>query len=237
MASPQASKVAEQIKVIAASMLERRIQDPQLGFVTITDSRLSRDWRRCDLFYTVLGDAEAWAATAAALGRAKGQIRTQVSRQLKLRFAPEIVFTPDAMPEQSAHIEALLAAARNQDARVADLAVGADYAGDPDPYKPDNLDDDTDFGPAADEAAPAAGRETSFEAAAAASPVADGAGPDVATGLDAAGGSNTAAELDTTAELSVVAGLDLAAGLDTAAGLAAAAGLDANAADEAARDA
>ncbi|MDR0416640.1 MAG: 30S ribosome-binding factor RbfA [Propionibacteriaceae bacterium] len=122
---------------MAADMLERRVQDPRLGFVTVTDARLSRDWRRCDLFYTVLGDADAWEATATALEHAKGQIRTQVSRQLKLRFAPELRFTPDAMPEQSAHIEAVLAAARDHDARVAGLAAGAQYAGDPDPYKAD----------------------------------------------------------------------------------------------------
>jgi ribosome-binding factor A len=153
MTSPAAAKVAEQIKVIAAAMLERRIEDPRLGFLTITDARLSRDWRRCDLFYTVLGDAEAWAQSAAALEQAKGQIRTQVSRQLKLRFAPEIVFQPDGLPEQSSHLEAVFAAVRERDAQVADLAVGAEYAGEPDPYKTDadldaeaDLDDEADAG-------------------------------------------------------------------------------------------
>ncbi|MDR1806785.1 MAG: 30S ribosome-binding factor RbfA [Propionibacteriaceae bacterium] len=140
MGNPTAAKVAGQIKLIAASMLQRRIEDPRLGFLTITDVRLSKDWGRCELFYTVLGDAEAWAGAAAALEAAKGQIRTQVSRQLKLRQAPEIVFVPDAMPEQSAHLEDLFAAARAIDARVAGLAEGAAYAGAPDPYKADPAD-------------------------------------------------------------------------------------------------
>ncbi|MDR0990796.1 MAG: 30S ribosome-binding factor RbfA [Propionibacteriaceae bacterium] len=135
MANPTAAKVAEQIKTIAAQMLQRRIDDPRLGFLTITGVRLSKDWHRCELFYTVLGDPTAWSDAAAALEQAKGQIRTQVSRQLKLRFAPEIVFVADAMPEQSSHIEELLAQVRARDAAVAGQAAGASYAGEADPYK------------------------------------------------------------------------------------------------------
>jgi ribosome-binding factor A len=152
MASPASAKVAEQIKVIAAGMLERRIEDPRLGFLTITDARLSKDWRRCDLFYTVLGDDVAWAASAAALDSAKGQIRTQVSRQLKMRFAPEIVFVPDAMPQQSSHMEEVFAAARARDAEVAGLAVGASYAGEADPYKSDDEEPEQDLDPEVEDA-------------------------------------------------------------------------------------
>jgi ribosome-binding factor A len=144
VSNPTAAKVAEQIKTIAAGMLQRRIEDPRLGFLTITDVRLSRDWRRCELFYTVWGEAEAWARAAAGLEAVKGQIRTQVARNLKLRFAPEIVFRPDAVPQLGAQLEAALEAARQSDARVADLARGAEYAGDPDPYKADSDDSDDD---------------------------------------------------------------------------------------------
>jgi ribosome-binding factor A len=148
MPNPTAAKVAEQIKTIAAQMLALRIDDPRLGFLTITDVRLSKDWHKAELFYTVLGEPEAWAEAAAGLEAAKGQIRTQVARQLKLRFAPEIAFLPDAMPEQSAHIEELLAAAREADARVAQAAAGAQYAGDPDPYKTADEDPEASSGQA-----------------------------------------------------------------------------------------
>jgi ribosome-binding factor A len=145
MPNPTAAKVAEQIKTIAAQMLQRRVEDPRLGFLTITDVRLSKDWRRCELFYTVLGSPEAWADAAAALEQAKGQIRTQVSRQLKLRFAPELAFVADAIPEQSAHVNELLAAAKAMDQRVAELAQNAEYAGEADPYKSlENKDDENE---------------------------------------------------------------------------------------------
>ncbi len=155
MAGPHALKRAEQIKHIAAEVLEKRVKDTRLGFVTITDVRLSKDNRECTLFYTVLGTPEEVADTAAALDVAKGQVRTAVSKQMALRFAPTITFVHDAMPEASAHIEELLASARATDAEVAAKAEGAQYAGEADPYKKPAADedegDDTDDEPADDE--------------------------------------------------------------------------------------
>jgi ribosome-binding factor A len=141
MASPRVLKLADQIKVIVAEMLERRIKDPRLGFITITDVRLTGDSRDATIFYTVLGSPEEHAGTAAALTSATGLIRSQVGKQLGLRFAPTLVFVPDAVPEAARQIDELLAEARNDDAKVAEQAATASYAGDPDPYK---RDDDAD---------------------------------------------------------------------------------------------
>lgn len=137
MPGPRALKLAEQIKVIAAEMLERRIKDPRLGFVTVTECRLTGDSREATLFYTVYGSPEEQAETAEALQDARGQIRTQVSRQLGLRYAPSIAFVRDALPETSAHMEALLAAAKEADAKLAAEREGKSFAGDADPYKKD----------------------------------------------------------------------------------------------------
>ena len=59
MGNPRYIKVAEQIKVIVAELLERRIKDPRLGFVTLTDVRLTGDGREATVFYTVMGDEQA----------------------------------------------------------------------------------------------------------------------------------------------------------------------------------
>ena len=142
MTSPYALKRAEQIKHIAAEMLEKRVKDARLGFVTITDVRLSKDNHDCTLFYTVLGSEAERVDTAAALEAARGQIRTAVSRRLALKFAPTISFVADAMPETTAHMEELLAAARLVDEQVAAKAIGAEYAGEPAPYRKPAEDDD-----------------------------------------------------------------------------------------------
>ncbi len=142
MTSPHALKRAEQIKHIAAEMIEKRVKDSRLGFVTITDVRLSKDNHECSLFYTVLGTPEERADTGAALESARGQIRTAVSRKLGMRFAPTITFIEDAMPETSAAMEGLLAQVRAGDAELAAKAVGATYAGEADPYKKPATDDE-----------------------------------------------------------------------------------------------
>jgi ribosome-binding factor A len=140
MSSPRVSKLADQIKVIVAAMLERRIKDPRLGFITVTDVRLTGDSREATVFYTVLGTPEEQAGTAAALSSATGLIRSQVGKQLGLRFTPTITFIPDAVPENARQIDDLLAEARAGDARVAEQAASASYAGEPDPYKRDEGD-------------------------------------------------------------------------------------------------
>jgi len=137
MAGTGALKVAEQIKLITAEMLSRRINDPRLGFVTITEVRLSRDWQLATIFYTVLGDDEARTASAEALEAAKGQIRTAVARGLTMRFTPVIEFALDHLPETSDQFEALLASVKASDAEIAARAEGAHFAGEEDPYKHD----------------------------------------------------------------------------------------------------
>src|SRR5215210_454306 len=129
MASPRVLKVADQIKVIVAEMLERRIKDPRLGFVTVTDVRLTGDSREATVFYTVLGSEDEQAGTAAALASATGLIRSHVGKLLGLKFTPTIAFVLDAVPENARQIDDLLAQAHELDTRVAEQAAGARHAG------------------------------------------------------------------------------------------------------------
>lgn len=136
MGNPRYIKVAEQIKVIVAELIERRIKDPRLGdFVTLTDVRLTGDGREATVFYTVLGGDGEREGTAAALASANGMIRSTVGKQLGMKFTPTIAFVLDAVPEAAAEMEALLAKARASDADLAARSAGATYAGEADPYK------------------------------------------------------------------------------------------------------
>jgi ribosome-binding factor A len=148
VSNPRVRKVADRIQVVVAEMLERRIKDPRLGFVTITDVRVSGDTQNASVFYTVLGAEEEISGSAAALESAKGLIRSEVGKQLGMRHTPTIEFIHDALPDTARHIDELLAKARESDAAVAAAAAGASYAGEPDPYRkpgePDELDDPDD---------------------------------------------------------------------------------------------
>ena len=137
-------RLADRIKVIVAQTLEMRIKDPRLGFITITDVRVTNDLREATVFYTVLGDEAERAATAAALESAKGILRSEVGAQTGVRFTPTLTFLVDAVPDTARHIEDLLATAAAADAEVHAQAVGAQYAGDPDPYRSEEPAEDDD---------------------------------------------------------------------------------------------
>jgi len=135
MANPRVRKVADRIKVIVAEMLERRIKDPRLGFVTVTDVRVSGDTQNASIFYTVLGEDADLDSTAAALESAKGLIRSEVAKQLGMRHAPTLEFIQDALPESARAIDDLLEKVRASDEALAARETNASFAGDADPYK------------------------------------------------------------------------------------------------------
>lgn len=144
MGAPWVEKLADQIKEVVALTLERRVKDPRLGFVTVTDVRVTRDGREATVFYSVLADgpagAGADAATAAALESAKGMLRTRVGRQLGLKFAPSLTFVRDAVPAASREMTQLLDKVHALDEQLATRRVDGAYAGEADPYK--KADDD-----------------------------------------------------------------------------------------------
>jgi ribosome-binding factor A len=153
----RAHKLADRIREIVAEALKTKVKDPRLGFVTVTDTRVTGDLREATVFYTVYGDDEERAESAVALASVKGLLRSEVGRQTGVKFTPTLTFVADAIPEVAANIEDLLRRARESDAEVARAAAGASYAGDADPYdfdavvdglddadedKPDDLDED-----------------------------------------------------------------------------------------------
>jgi ribosome-binding factor A len=156
----RAMKMADRIKVIVAKRLERGIRDPRLGFVTITDVKVTGDLQHASVFYTVYGSEDERKDSAAALKAATGMFRSEVGKNITARLTPSIEFIADAIPENAALIDDLLREARERDTQVGEMAKTAVYAGDEDPYvKPreyaadedDEDDDDTDE----DEVAPA----------------------------------------------------------------------------------
>ena len=138
----RARKLADRIREIVAETLQRRIKDPRLGYVTITDTRVTGDLREATVFYTVYGDDEERAASAAALESAKGVLRSTVGRETGVRFTPTLTFVPDALPDNARTIDDLLAKAKAKDAEVREVSSGKDYAGEADPYRKPGEDED-----------------------------------------------------------------------------------------------
>ena len=145
----RAAKLGDSIKEIVAKRIDKGLRDPRLGFVTITDVRMTGDLQHASIFYTVYGTEQEREDSAAALKAATGMLRTEVGRNIRTRLTPTLEFIPDAIPENAAHVADLLAQARERDSAARALAEGAQYAGDPDPYvqPKDRTDEDrTDEG-------------------------------------------------------------------------------------------
>lgn len=168
MADPaRARRVADRIHKTVAQVLERRIKDPRLGFVTITDVRVTGDLQQATVFYTVYGTEGERRRSASALKSATGLIRSEVGKALGIRLTPTISFQLDSLPTTARSIEDALAQAQARDAAIARAAEGASYAGDANPYRTKDEDEDA---ATSDNAASAESSESADSAESAASP-------------------------------------------------------------------
>lgn len=141
MDAARTRRLAERIAKISAEMLERRIKDPRLGFVTVTEARITNDLREATVYYTVYGTPEEKEDSEIALKSATGIIRSEIGRIMGLRHTPSLTFVADAVPETARHIEDLVAKAKQRDDELAKSREGAQWAGDPDPYRKPPEDD------------------------------------------------------------------------------------------------
>lgn len=168
MADPaRARRVADRIHKTVAQVLERRIKDPRLGFVTITDVRVTGDLQQATVFYTVYGTEGERRRSASALKSATGLIRSEVGKALGIRLTPTISFQLDSLPTTARSIEDALAQAQVRDAAIARAAEGASYAGDANPYR---TKDEGEDAVTSDKAASAESSESADSAESAASP-------------------------------------------------------------------
>ena len=128
MSSPRVRKIADRIQVIVAEMLERRIKDPRLGFVTVTDVRVTGDTQQATIFYTVLG-VEATTRPrrhrrGAGVGQGADPLRGRQAARHAARADADV--HPDALPETARHLDEVLAKARRLDEAVAAARRGRD---------------------------------------------------------------------------------------------------------------
>lgn len=140
----RARRMAGRIQQIVAGGLETLVKDPRLGMVTVTDVRVTGDLHDATVFYTVWGDEQARVESAAALESARGKLRSEVGRQIGVKFTPTLTFVLDAVPDAAREVAELLAKAEQADRELAARRQGATYAGEPDPYKKPRAADEDD---------------------------------------------------------------------------------------------
>jgi ribosome-binding factor A len=104
----RATRVGDQIRAELAELLTREVHDPGIGFLTVTQVKVSPDLQQARVFYTTLGDDKARKETARALERATPFLRRHVGRRLQLKRVPELTFSFDEAVEKNDRIQRIL---------------------------------------------------------------------------------------------------------------------------------
>ena len=131
----RARRIAERIKQLVTQGLSQVVKDERVGFVTITDGRVTGDLQHASVFYTVLGTDEDRTTAAEILEDYRGRLRSFVGKGLGIRLTPTLEFILDALPEDAQHLDELLREVAARDAELAAARAEAGYAGEQDPYK------------------------------------------------------------------------------------------------------
>jgi ribosome-binding factor A len=101
-------RVSELVHIHLSNLLERKIKDPRLDMVTITDVVVTPDASRADVYFSALGGEEAQEDARKGLKSAAGYLRRELGRELRLRNIPELFFHYDRSVERGERISAIL---------------------------------------------------------------------------------------------------------------------------------
>ena len=112
--SKRVNRVAEQMKKELGEIILQKVKDPRIGFVTVTDVEVTGDLQNATIYISVLGNDSEKEATLKGLEKAKGFIRTEIGKRIRLRVIPEIEFAFDESIAYGNRIETLLTQVNNE---------------------------------------------------------------------------------------------------------------------------
>ncbi|MBE21165.1 MAG: ribosome-binding factor A [Acidobacteria bacterium] len=101
-------RLGDQLRVEIADLIQKEVRDPRVGFVTVTEVRMSPDLKHARVYVSILGDKEQTAESLDALERSRGFLKSKIGHRLKLRYVPQLRFVLDETLDESARIESLL---------------------------------------------------------------------------------------------------------------------------------
>jgi len=104
----RAERVADLIRAELADILRKRIRDPRIGLLTLSEVTLSDDLRVAKVYFVEMGQDQCRPEIRAGLDRAAGFIRREVGKRLDLRYVPELIFRYDASFAYGTRIEKLI---------------------------------------------------------------------------------------------------------------------------------
>jgi ribosome-binding factor A len=117
MTEHRVERIQEFIKEELGEILQRELKDPRIGFVSVTAVKVSNDKSHVKIYVSVLGDAEQKRESMKGLESAKGFIRSEIGKRVRLRHTPELEFIADSSLEEGARIISLLNQIQDQEGK------------------------------------------------------------------------------------------------------------------------
>ena len=113
--SLRANRVGEQMKKELSEIIGRKIKDPRIGFVTVTDVDVTGDLQQATVYISVLGDQEQREKTLQGLEKAKGFMRSEIGQRIRQRKTPELFFEFDESVDYGNRIESLISQIKKEE--------------------------------------------------------------------------------------------------------------------------
>lgn len=104
----RSDKVAEAIHEIISGLLIKGVKDPRIGFTTITGVKMTDDLHLATIYFSVVGDDAAKRSTEQGLNSARGFMRKEMGKTLRMRYVPDIIFKYDASGDYGRRIDTLI---------------------------------------------------------------------------------------------------------------------------------
>ncbi|MCK4857686.1 MAG: 30S ribosome-binding factor RbfA [candidate division Zixibacteria bacterium] len=101
-------RLRDEIKKAVSEIIQTRMKDPHIGFVTVTDVELTKDLQFAKVFYSVYGDTTSQRETNRSLQKARGFIQSELGQRIRVRKLPTLQFEIDHSAERGMRIQELL---------------------------------------------------------------------------------------------------------------------------------
>jgi len=108
MTVKRSEKVAESIHELVSALLLKGVKDPRIGFTTITGVKVSDDLHLATIYFSVIGSDEEKKSTESGLNSARGFIRRELGKSLRMRYVPDVLFRYDESVDYGQRIDTLL---------------------------------------------------------------------------------------------------------------------------------
>jgi ribosome-binding factor A len=108
MSAGRMRRVDEAVRAVLSDAIAKDLQDPRVGFVTVTAVKTSPDLRHARVYVSILGDEQARSASLAGLRSATGFLQAHVASELTLKHTPALVFEYDGSVDRGMRITQLL---------------------------------------------------------------------------------------------------------------------------------